>query len=85
MENNNKNNIDRKWITKITCPLCNEIHLVVWPHASFPPPSEMMKFECPKEKGTIVFPNAVTVWAEMLFSQSHLISNEPIIVERFYG
>lgn len=85
MENTNKNNIDRKWIAKITCPLCDEKHPIIWPYASFPLPTETMKFECPKEKGTIVFPNAVTVWAELLFSQSHLISAEPIIVERFYG
>lgn len=82
---NNKNNIDRKWISKILCPVCNEKHPVIWPYASFPPPSEIIKFECPNEKCTIVFPNGATVWAEMLFSQSHLLSEEPIISERFFG
>jgi ribosomal protein S27E len=82
MENNNS---DRKWMTKITCPLCNEVHPVIWPHASFPPPFEMMKFECQKENATVVFSTAVTVWAEMLSSSSRLISDEPMIAERFYG
>lgn len=85
MERNSKNSIDRNWVTQIACPLCKENHSILWPHVSFPPPTELMTFECPKHGSSVVFPNVTAVWAEITFAHMHIISDDPIVAERFFG